>query len=368
MSTPTPGRTWVDSAPPLVPYRYGLFSVAAITDGEGPWQKNGVEYFTDHCAQGGYVQGMCPAPVTAPDINAQVDLDTAPGGMRISAPNTNTIPLEYAWLRDGTTVATGTLEPGETNNVPLPDGTYDLTLSYRGTKRGPFSIVVPSPGPMTLMDTFPANVTTHDKNVMGGPELAEGSDPFTIYARAQCNAVGFDDPRGMALTRLALVEQREAERFFSTRVLGAADPRYPAGGSGSPAVGLQQAIGLLEADAALNYAGQPTLHAPRWAAPFFDSNFDFGFHPDAGQTLRTLLGSPVAFGGGYSANPFGGAALPAGQFWLVATGSVRGWRGAAFANETFKTNDNTRMALAERTYAFDADCYRAAVLVAVGGA
>ncbi|MFC4328347.1 hypothetical protein ACFPC0_10965 [Streptomyces andamanensis] len=278
MSTPTPGRTWVDSAPPLVPYRYGLFSVTAITDGEGPWQKNGVEYFTDHCAQGGYVQGMCPAP--------------AEGGG-----------------------------------------------------------------------------TTHDKTVFGGPELAEGSDPFTIYARAQCNAVGFDDPRGMALTRLGLIEEREAERFFSEHVVGAddADYRYPLGEVG-PAVSLARALGALEADAALNYAGAPTLHAPRWAQPFMDELRLLQPNKDTGATRLTCLDSPIAFGGGYFDNPFAPTeALTTGTFWLAATGTVRGSRGAAFANETFKTNDNTRMALAERTYAFDADCYRAAVLVSVDG-
>lgn len=265
----------MDSAPPLEPYRYGLFSVASLTDGEGPWQRAGVEYFTDHCAQGGYVLGMCPAPA-----------------------------------------------PGEG--------------------------------------------TTHDKTVSGGPELAEGSGPFTIYSRAECNAVGFEDPRGMALTRLALIEEREAEHAFSALVLGADDPRYPQGQAGA-AVGLKQALGVLEADASQHYAGTPTLHAPRWAAGYFEDRRLLQPNRDTGDTRRTHLESRVAFGGGYYDNPFTPATPPTGGFWLVATGTVRGWRGAPFANETFTTSDNTRMAMAERTYALDADCYRAAVLVTVEG-
>jgi hypothetical protein len=277
VSTPTPtGKTWVDSAPPLLPYRYGLFSVASLTDGDGPWQRAGVEYFTDHCAQGGYVLGMCPAP--------------AQGGG-----------------------------------------------------------------------------TTHDKTVFGGPELAEGSEPFTIYSRAQCNAVGFEDPRGMALTRLALIEEREAERAFTELVLGQADPRYPLG-QGAAAVGLRRALGVLEADAALHYAGAPTLHAPRWTQPYWDAANLLQPNGDTGDKRLTRLDAPVALGGGYASNPFDpDAALADGEFWLVATGTVRGQRSAPFANETFTTSDNTRMALAERTYAFDTDCYRAAVLVTVEG-
>lgn len=276
MSTPTPGKTWVDSPPPLEPYRFGLFSVASITDGEGPWQRAGVEYFTDHCAQGGYILGMCPAP-----------LDPGPG-------------------------------------------------------------------------------TTHDKTVFSGPELTEGSSPFTIYSRAECNAVGFEDPRGMALTRLGLIEEREAEKAFAALLLGLEDPRYPLG-EAAEAVDLKAALGALEKDAALFYTGAPTLHAPRWTQPYWDSLNLLQPNSDTGTVRRTHLDSRVAFGGGYPDNPFDPDDPPAADtFWLVATGTVRGFRGAAFANETFTQTDNTRMALAERTYAMDADCYRAAALVTVG--
>jgi hypothetical protein len=278
VTTPTPGQTWVQTAPQIRPPRYGLFSVADFTEGAGTWQIRGVEYFTDACAQGGFVMGSCPQPV-------------------------------------------GT------------DG-----------------------------------ATTHDKPTAEGLNLVQGSGVFTVYARAECNAVAFDDPQGLATRRLGLIEQRYVERFFSQYVLGAADPPadFPLG---QAATTLKDAIGTLEAHAALNYAGAPTFHAARWASPYFDFSFrtDTG---NAGETLHTLLGSPVAFGGGYYLNPFDpGQPPPDGQFWLVATGSVRGWRSEAFVNETFTPSSNTRMAIAERTYALDADCYRAAVLVdTTGGA
>lgn len=274
MTTPIPGRTWVDSAPPLEPRRYGLFSVADFTEGIGTWQARGVEYFTDSCAQGGYVTGSCPQPV------------------------------------------------GD------------------------------------------AGATTHDKTVFGGPELAEGSGPFTVYSRAECNAVGFNDPQGMARRRLELIEEREAEHFFSREVLGADGARFPAGQTAIP---IKQAIGALEADAALHYAGAPTLHAPRWTCSYLEDRSVLRSNGETGDVRRTRLDSRVVFGGGYYDNPFAPETPPEAAFWLVATGSVRGWRSEIFVNETFTTASNLRMALAERTYALDADCYRAAVLVTVAG-
>ncbi len=275
MSTPTPGKTWVDSAPPLEPYRYGLFSVATIEDGAGPWQARGVEYFTDALAQGGHVVGSCPEPV------------------------------------------------GTSGN------------------------------------------TTHHKPLAQGPHLAEGSQPFTVYARAECNAVGFEDPEGDARRRLHLIEQREAEKFFSRQVLGAADPDLPAAQTALP---LTRALGVLEQHASLTYAGAPTFHAPRWTSGYFDGRNLLQANADTGTVRATRLWSRVAFGGGYLDNPLApGTPAAPGTFWLVVTGSVRVMRSDTFANETFTPATNLRMAIAERTYALDADAYRAAVLVTVEG-
>lgn len=356
----------MDTAPPLEPYRYGLFSVAALTDGEGPWQRNGVEYFTDHCAQGGYVLGMCPAPAPDTDLTYTFTVTSGDGDALTLASRADNPapPALYAFTQDGATVAAGSLNTGEQDALSLPGGTYSLLLTVNGaTREEPLTLPLAAPADVTFTD-FPSGATTHDKTVAGGPELAEGTGPVTVYSRAECNAVGFEDPRGMALARLGLIEEREIERYFSTTVLGAPGPRYPAG---QGAVPLGRALGALEKDAALFYAGAPTLHAPRWAQPLFDANNALQPNADTGDVRRTRLGSRVAFGGGYADDPYTSAPLPAGQFWLVATGTVRGWRTAPFANETFTTSDNTRMALAERTYALDADCYRAAVLVTVEG-
>lgn len=354
----------MDSAPPLAPYRYGLFSVASLANGEGPWQRAGVEYFTDHCAQGGYVQGMCPAPSgtdlaytlsVSPGVDNAFSLYSQPGN---PAP-----PVAYVVTQGGAEIASGDLATGQEVTVTPEAGTVDLAFTLNGTTHTE-SFTAPLAAPANFALTFPSGATTHDKTVAAGPELAEGSDPFTVYTRAECNAVGFDDPRGMALTRLGLVEEREVEHFFSRYVLGAPDPRYPAGQTAIP---IKQALGALEADAALYYAGAPTLHAPRWAQPYMEDRNLLQANADTGDVRMTGLDSRVAFGGGYFDNPFDPETPPTAGFWLVATGSVRGWRSAPFVNETFTTETNLRMALAERTYALDADCYRAAVLVTLEG-
>ncbi|MFG2225382.1 hypothetical protein [Streptomyces sp. NPDC048644] len=209
--------------------------------------------------------------------------------------------------------------------------------------------------------------TSHDKPITGAPEWVEGSGPFTVYARTECNAVGFAAASETALARLRIAEAREVERFFSSQVLGASDPRLPVGSGPVP---LLVALGALEQDAALFYAGQPTFHLPRWVQPWFTRD---RLVSQQGPLLRTELESPVVFGGGYYDVPTAPAAPApaAGQFWLYATGSVRAFRSAPFAHEAFDPPTNTRIAIAERTYALDHDCYVAAALVSVtdaGGA
>lgn len=356
----------MDSAPPLAPYRYGLFSVATLADGDGPWQRAGVEYFTDHCAQGGYVQGMCPAPAPGADLSYTFAYTPGTGNAfsLYSQPGNPAPPVAYVLTQDGAEVASGNLAAGQEVTLTPPEaGAVSLALSLNGTTRTQ-SLTVPLTAPANAALTFASGATTHDKNTFSGPELAHGTDPFTVYNRAQCNAVGFEDPRGMALARLGLIEEREVEHYFSRYVLGAPDPRYP---SGTDPLPIKQALASLEADAALHYAGAPTIHAPRWAQPYMQDRHLLQPNADTGDVRMTGLDSPVAFGGGYYDNPFDPATPPTAGFWLVATGTVRGWRSAPFVNETFTTETNLRMALAERTYALDADCYRAAVLVTLEG-
>jgi len=205
-----------------------------------------------------------------------------------------------------------------------------------------------------------AGGTSHDKPISGAPEWVEGSAPFTVYARTECNAVGFDQAAETSQARLRNIEPREVERFFSAQVLGRlTDLWEPAGGT---PVGLLAGLGLLEHDTALHYAGQPTLHPPRWTYPWWSR---FRLVQQQGPLLRTELESPVVFGGAYYDDPTAPAEHDpaARRFWLYATSTVRAFRDEPFVHEAFAPPTNTRIAVAERTYALDHDCYAARVLI-----
>jgi len=374
VSTPIPGKTWVDP-PPVDPYTYGLLSVSDVTTGTGPWQIGGVEYDTDACAQGGLVVGSCPVPNPTADLTAGLTIapDPASGApaFQLTAPAGNDFPVVWALVStSGGPTLTGTARPGTVQHlIPNPPaGTYAFQVQAYGhplVEAGDvtFPLTEPTTGTVTLTATGPG--TSHDKPVAEGLAHVTSPGPFTVYARAECNAVGFDNPTATARRRIAYIENREVEHFFSRYVLGAAGARLPLGATAAP---LKQALGALEADAALFYGGQPVLHSPRWTNPYFEDRHLLQPGRDTSPVLRTHLTSKVAFGGGYYDNPFNPAIPPTdGQFWLVATGFVRAWRSEVFVNETFTEATNLRMALAERTYLFDADCYRAAVLVSLTG-
>jgi hypothetical protein len=369
VSTPTP-RTWADP-PSLDPYLYGLLSVANVTTGEGTWQVGGIEYDTDNCAEGGYVLGSCPVALPGADLTATVTFDPVAGGVTVTSDTGNDFTVLWAITPDsGGDVVTGSTAPTAAPlTVPLPNGGYTVhAQAYGGVVvDGSGALTVPGGATVTTVVTVTATGpgTTHDKPLAEGLNHVESPGPFTIYARSECNAVGFTDPQDTARARVALIENREVEHAFSRLVLGSVGSRFPLGVT---AVGIKQALGALEADAALHYGGAPVLHSPRWTNPYFEDRRLLQPNKDTGPVRRTHLTSRVAFGGGYYDNPFDPATAPdTGTFWLLATGTVRAWRSEVFVNETFTTATNLRAAIAERTYLLDADCYRAAVLVDLTG-
>lgn len=357
--------------PPVDPYLYGLLSVADVTTGGGTWQVGGVEYDSDACALGGYVTGSCPTPLPEADQTAAVTAtpDATANTVVVGAAADADFTVAWALVSPtGGVGARGYLAPGEETEVTVAPGDYTLQVQAFGfpTTDGAGPVTVPAGAPVTATATITASGpgTTHDKPVAEGLNHVDGPGPFTVYARAECNAVGFNDPSDLARERVAMVENREVERYFSRFVLGAVGARLPLGTTG---VGIKQALGALEADAAIFYGGAPVLHAPRWTNPYFEDRNLLQPNRDTQPIRRTHLASKTAFGS-YFDNPFDpGDAPGGGTFWLVATGYVRAWRSEVFVNETFTTATNLRAAIAERTYLLDADCYRAAVLVDLTG-
>lgn len=220
-----------------------------------------------------------------------------------------------------------------------------------------------------VVGACPARPGDHDKGHPQGLNTVSGSSPFAVYVRAECNAIGFGQASATALRRIGLIEARAVEQFFTREVLGRTEATaFPLGRRMPRPVPLTYALGVLEQHATSHYAGQPTFHVPRWAAPFFPTQDP----ADTGAVARTKLGSKIAFGTGYLDDPLDPPSQPpltpvpgqTGTFWLFASGSVRAWRApAAQVYETFRERSNTRLAVAERPYALDWDCYLAGVLV-----
>lgn len=296
--------------------------------------------------------------------------------VRLTAAPNNAFPVVYRLRKPGGAVAgAGILGPSENVYIPTDSGNNEITFEAEQVPTRIQTIQVP--GDILSFD-FVRNLgtaTSHDKPMYDGLNLVQGSQPFTVYARAQCNAVGFDDASQRALDRLSCVEPREVEKFFARYMLGAPDIRKPRGDN---RLSLKLAIGVLEDDAAKYYCGRPVFHAPRWTAPYFADRLQLHDVQSTRTVLRGVLESKFVFGGGYYDNPWSPEGTPDGGFWLLVTGSVRMFRSEPFVNEAFDaghptttpgsyTSSNTRVAIAERTYAIDHDCYRAAVLVGLQG-
>lgn len=190
---------------------------------------------------------------------------------------------------------------------------------------------------------------------------------FAVYGGVKCRAIGLD--RENMLRQVEEVfnrgESTAVERgLMSTRFVAAAT-RWaaptdvtPAGGAVKPEVGL----GILEGYAGSVYVGTPTLHVPRSIGSLLLTRNSAEL---VGNDFRTLLGSKIAAGAGYDFpnNGPSGAAAPAGEKWLYATGGVAVRRGSAIVRQVMAHNDNEVYVLAERGYVAAVDCFAAAVRV-----
>jgi hypothetical protein len=191
---------------------------------------------------------------------------------------------------------------------------------------------------------------------------------FAVYGGVTCKAVGFDQADAEAQLRAAFlrqesngVEQAVMKNIFTGA--GDFDPATdltPSGGAVDPATGLA----LLEGYAAQQYAGVPTVHAPRsvgsllWACQALDK---------VGSGYVSKQGSKVASGGGYYPNvgPTG-AAPSAGELWMYASGEVMVERGSLIAPPAQLDRSNNEVyLLTERLYVASVDCFTAAVRVTV---
>ncbi|MFJ4960252.1 hypothetical protein [Streptomyces sp. NPDC088739] len=202
------------------------------------------------------------------------------------------------------------------------------------------------------------NPTDWDKPVEAfNPSRVEGV-PFTITSGVECHSPVFA-AQTEAEAALARGEDLQVEQRFWAHQMQRPDLVEIQPGV---AVGLDEAIGYLEEEAAVRYTGQIYIHVPIRAVSLLGALRLVS--PDR-NVLRTTYGSVVVPGAGYKdqTGP-GGKAKPASGWWFLATGQPVYRRSEVFAHEAFEPRSNRRGSIAERTYVITGDCVALAIQAA----
>lgn len=185
------------------------------------------------------------------------------------------------------------------------------------------------------------------------PPAHEEARPVTLYAGAECSALGwtYAEARAHVEATLELGEQRALEEAFQRYTLGpqAIDLTPDAG-----PVSIAQGVAALEGCLAESYGGRGVLHVPTGVAALLGCcNIA---HRD-GDSLMTLAGNCVVLGAGYSSANVGPDGDPAedGSAWLYVSGPVVVRRGPVDVipdrpGASLDRRFNDRRVLAERTY------------------
>lgn len=190
------------------------------------------------------------------------------------------------------------------------------------------------------------------------------ADPFAVYAVEQCLDGRTSQQMQTRLRRRLLRGERHVVEAAVYHGLAGASPYLRHSDTtvinGGEPLPVAAAVGALEQRLAL--AGRTaTIHAPRWMAAVMDAE---GLLHRQGPNLRTILGSPIAFGSAYTGHPPEGTEDE--QTWLYATGPVTVRRSeviepARLDQGGFNMRTNTPFVLAERVYVVDWPCGTAAV-------
>ncbi|MER5699487.1 cupin [Streptomyces mirabilis] len=200
--------------------------------------------------------------------------------------------------------------------------------------------------------------------------VPEHADPITVYAGAECSAMGWSyaEARAHAEASLELGEQEAVELGFWTNYLAmSADDLTPAAGP----VNIAQGVSALEGCLAEQYGGVGTLHVPAGAAALLGCCNVVQRDPGGGSPT-TLAGNCAVIGAGYSTVNTGPGNIPAapGTAWLYITGPVVVRRGPAMTipdtpGPSINIRNNDRRVLVERTYVVATTCTVCAINVSV---
>lgn len=185
-------------------------------------------------------------------------------------------------------------------------------------------------------------------------------EPIPIYHLHTCRLVGSggeSDQIARARRSLELGASRAVEQGFGTVLNG--DPNLDDLTTGT-AVGVIEALALLEQAGGVAYGGRRVIHADNALVTFLISQ---SLVVERNGHLETMLGSIVVSGPGY-ANADTTANPPAADSrWMYATGAVNVWAGAGtYTPVTLNIGaggsyDNEYKTLAERIYVPTYECF-----------
>ena len=198
----------------------------------------------------------------------------------------------------------------------------------------------------------PATVVGLPKTFANVCEEGEAS-AFTVYGEFRGSLVGIDSDEAVqrAMDHLLLKEEQRVEQAFWTGDLDNTPNLRSASVIGTGPYPPEVGLALLEEYlASLGTVG--AIHMTRSAATMLTR-----YLHTSGQTLRTLLDTPVAAGSGYDGSSPAGVAAADGESWLYATGPLFGYRGEPFgtSNAIPDPGNNDLVAVAERTYVLGFD-------------
>jgi hypothetical protein len=197
--------------------------------------------------------------------------------------------------------------------------------------------VCASPSTLTTAKTFDGLDYVQDANVV------------TLYSGVECGFLDFAEHAEKAITKMERGVSHALETYLRSDV-------FLTGTAFTPT--FSSLIGVFveaEWEAAQVYQAELLVHLSPVSASFLNDARVVAV--DGEGVLRTLLGSRVVVGTGYTSNaaPIGGAASVAGSEWAFFTGAMDIRRGEMGVHEAFAAEVNKHQALAECVYSIAID-------------
>jgi hypothetical protein len=325
-------------APTTAPAPFGLLDTFPAQTMPPQGSMAGIEYDTEFC---GVARPWDASACLAPSI----------GTISVSVNNARLATI------------TGTGEPAGTGyTVNWGAGTPDTNVALDGQTNtyganGSYTVTVSNPNGYTA--TVGITVTN---GVTSGPFVAtavqekvadDGVDqttgvPIILYHLFTCRLIGDSgDPVTRARRSLELGASRALEEGFGDVIGADAVDLTPSG----TAVGVTDALALLEQYGGANYGGKRVIHANNATVTHLIAQ---NLIRERGGHLETYLG--------YAAST-GPSAPAAGAYWMYVTGAVNVWKQAIKVDEIALDMPYTNQfkALAEQIYVPTYECIAAAV-------